>query len=49
MDREILVCEVCGTTINVSMQIDLYAYDIHGDDTLHALCDYCAEQIAQDI
>ena len=49
MEKEVLICKSCGTTIGVSMQLDPFEYDINGDDTLYALCDNCAEESAMDI
>lgn len=49
MDDEKLVCEVCGTDSGVTMAIDPYDYEIHGNNALRALCGSCIQSSADDI
>lgn len=42
-------CEYCGSTKNVSYDINPYDDDINGDDTKHWICDDCFKDMADDI
>ncbi len=42
-------CERCGTKEGIEHIPCPYDHDVHGDDTLHWLCDNCADERARDI
>ena len=42
-------CDYCGSTEDVDRISDPFDADVHGDHTLHNLCDVCAEERAREI
>ena len=49
MENEKLVCKDCGTTVNVTMNVDPYASEIKEDNKLYPLCKSCIENSEEDI
>jgi hypothetical protein len=45
-------CEICGKAVDgeeARQRLNPYAYEVHGDESLHVLCDECCERCADDV